>query len=399
VTTASFSTTALSVNAHTITASYNGDSKFTSSSTSLSQTVNKASTSTVVSSSLNPAFFGQTVTFTATISVTLPGTGTPTGTVQFQFDGSNVGSPATVGTSGGVTTASFSTSTLAVGPHAVAAIYSGDGSFATSTGSLSGGQTIKPNGVAAASNTDTGLLSISGDTGNNVITIKQIAPGVIRVSGDAVAPPAVPTKVNGTTSADFSSINAISLQFLGGNDRVTVTGFSLSGDLSLIAGSGSDTFTLDTLTANRITLTATGPDSVSVNHATVKKQLSISVGAGSHSIAVLNTTSLDMSIQAHSALGDAVNFDLEHDQITDSSGGGLTLNDASGGGNDMVNLSNLTVTYGLAVTLGGGINTLSADHVTALFGFIDGGHPNSGGNNYVDGGNNLGYYVFDFAGY
>src|SRR5207245_6316453 len=97
---------------------------------------------------------------------------------------------------------------------------------------------------------------------------------------------------------------ALSIQFLGGNDKVTVIGLSLSGDLSITAGAGSDTFTLDTITANRITLAATGPDNVSVNHASVKKQLGISVGAGSSSVAVLNSTCLDMDIQSHSASAD-----------------------------------------------------------------------------------------------
>jgi autotransporter-associated beta strand protein len=124
----------LPVGNHTIAAIYSGDSNFfTSTGSSLPQTVNLASTTVVVSSSINPSVFGQSVTFTATISVPGPGAGTPTGTVQFQIDGSNAGSPVSVASSGGQTTASFTTAALSVAVHTVSAAYSGDASFAASS--------------------------------------------------------------------------------------------------------------------------------------------------------------------------------------------------------------------------------------------------------------------------
>src|SRR5207245_1458573 len=109
VTTASFSTTTLAVGTHIVMASYSGDSTFAASSGTLTdgQTVSKASTSMVVTSSANPLLSGQSVTFTAILSITAPGGGTPTGTVQFQIDGSNVGGPVNINTFGGLTTAAF----------------------------------------------------------------------------------------------------------------------------------------------------------------------------------------------------------------------------------------------------------------------------------------------------
>src|SRR6185503_9105239 len=86
----------------TLTASYGGDSNFNTSSGTASHTVNKADTTTAVSSSANPSVFGQSVTFTATMAVTAPGAGSPSGTVQFTVDGSPSGSPVTV--SGGLAT-------------------------------------------------------------------------------------------------------------------------------------------------------------------------------------------------------------------------------------------------------------------------------------------------------
>jgi hypothetical protein len=102
--------------------------------------VQLAATTTTVASSVNPLVVGQSVTFTATVTANGPGGGTPTGTVQFQIDGINFGNPVTL--SGGHAT-SGSISSLAVGGHTVTAGYSGDGSFATSTGSLNGGQSVQ----------------------------------------------------------------------------------------------------------------------------------------------------------------------------------------------------------------------------------------------------------------
>src|SRR6266851_960958 len=66
---ASFSTANLSAGQHSITASYNGDSNYSSSGSSpYSQTVNQAGTTISVSSSNNPSTLGQNVMFTATVS-------------------------------------------------------------------------------------------------------------------------------------------------------------------------------------------------------------------------------------------------------------------------------------------------------------------------------------------
>ena len=134
--------TSLSVGNHTVTAAYSGDGNYATSNGSLAggQTVKPVlkSTSTVVGSSLNPSVYGQSVTFTAIIT----GAGvTPTGTVQFKVDGSNFGSP--VNPIKG-SASSPSTTSLSVGNHIVTAVYSGDSNYATSTGNLTGGQTVNP---------------------------------------------------------------------------------------------------------------------------------------------------------------------------------------------------------------------------------------------------------------
>src|SRR5205823_4827993 len=83
--TATLATSGLTAGSHTITVVFGGDTNFsTSTSAALTQTVNQASTTTAVTSSANPAVFGQPVTFTATVSAVAPSAGTPTGTVTFR---------------------------------------------------------------------------------------------------------------------------------------------------------------------------------------------------------------------------------------------------------------------------------------------------------------------------
>ncbi len=57
------------VSSHSITAVYGGDTNFTTSTSSaLTQTVDQDGTSSAVSSSVDPSVFGQSVTFTATVT-------------------------------------------------------------------------------------------------------------------------------------------------------------------------------------------------------------------------------------------------------------------------------------------------------------------------------------------
>lgn len=123
---ADFTTNVLTVGSHSITAVYGGDGNFTgSTSAALSQVVTKASTTTVLISSINPSVSGKSVTFTATVSS--PGS-IPTGKVQF-LNGTT--SLATVTLSSGV--AKYSTSALPAGTNVITAAYQGDANHNTST--------------------------------------------------------------------------------------------------------------------------------------------------------------------------------------------------------------------------------------------------------------------------
>src|SRR5207249_4484386 len=116
---------------HPITATYNTDGNFnTSTSGTVTQTVNKANSTTAVVSSGSPSVSGQSVVLTATVTASAPGSGIPTGTVTFK-DGA--ASLATNNLSGG--SATYTSSTLSVASHSITAIYNGDANFLTNTSS------------------------------------------------------------------------------------------------------------------------------------------------------------------------------------------------------------------------------------------------------------------------
>jgi hypothetical protein len=130
---ATFTTSALGTGSHSITATYSGDTNFTTSNfLGLNQTVNADATTTSLVSSVNPSVSGQAVTFTATVTANAPGSGVPTGTVTFRDDKTTLG----VGTLNGSGVATFTTTSLAVGTHPITAVYAGSVNYLTSTSNL-----------------------------------------------------------------------------------------------------------------------------------------------------------------------------------------------------------------------------------------------------------------------
>lgn len=123
---ASFTTTALTLFTNGVKAVYSGDSNLPgSTSQTLSQVVNKASTTSALTASLNPSVFGQAVTFTVSIAAEFGGT--PTGQVTFK-DGSTI-----LGNVWGGPKASLTTTKLAVGSHSITATYNGNAYYLSST--------------------------------------------------------------------------------------------------------------------------------------------------------------------------------------------------------------------------------------------------------------------------
>ncbi|HEX8265600.1 MAG TPA: Ig-like domain repeat protein, partial [Pyrinomonadaceae bacterium] len=178
-------------------------------------TVNKAGTTTSVTSSVNPSRVGQAVNFTATIAPLSPVV--PTGTVQFVIDNANFGSP--VALVNGVATLSNVTS-LTTGVHTVTANYSGDTNFNASNGTLSGGQTViaapvisKAFGASFISPNATTSLTFTL-TNPNASALNDVAFTDNLPSGLKVADtPGVINNCGGTVTA---AANAASISYSGG---------------------------------------------------------------------------------------------------------------------------------------------------------------------------------------
>jgi hypothetical protein len=127
----SFTTSALTLGAHTITARYGGSANFNASSASMTETISTVGTTLGLMASPNPANTGQAVTMIATAVSGLAGS-TPGGLVTFR-DGSTV--LGTVALSAGGS-ASLTTSTLAVGTHPLQASFAGSSTFAPSASAV-----------------------------------------------------------------------------------------------------------------------------------------------------------------------------------------------------------------------------------------------------------------------
>ena len=128
---ATLNTSSLAVGAHTITAKYSGDANYSSdTSAAIAVTVNQAASSIAATSSANPSFAGQSVTFTAKVTSAGP---TPTGNLTFTSGSTTLGSAALSGGSAAFTT----TSLTAAGTQTITVSYAGDANTQASTTTLS----------------------------------------------------------------------------------------------------------------------------------------------------------------------------------------------------------------------------------------------------------------------
>lgn len=124
--------TTLQPGTYPVSLSYGGDSTHSSAAiTPVNIVVSPGSTSTKVSLSSKRISFGQQQNERLTAQVSTPGSGTPSGSVQFLSDGQNACSSDPQLVNG---TASCNlTGQLPAGTHAITAVYSGDSDFSTST--------------------------------------------------------------------------------------------------------------------------------------------------------------------------------------------------------------------------------------------------------------------------
>ena len=198
--TATFTTSTLVKGSHSITAVYSGDANFNSSTSPvLTQTVNKGSTTTTVTSSVNPSASGQSVTFTATVSPISPASGTLGGIVTFRDGTTSIGTGTLSGN-----TATFTTSSLAVGSHSITAVYAGNTNFNTSTSPVLT-QTVSTSSLPASSTT------VSSNVNPSVTG--QAVTFTATVTGSGGTPTGIVTFRDGTTSIGTGTLSGNTATF------------------------------------------------------------------------------------------------------------------------------------------------------------------------------------------
>ncbi len=245
---AQLTVSSLSVGSHSITAKYSGDSSFAASTSgSLTETVNKAASSTTLGTSANPSSYGQSVTFTAAVAPAFGGT--PTGTVTF-FDGSTSLGNATL--SGGVATLTTASTSLLAGSHSISAKYSGDSNFLASTSSTLA-QIVNP---AATSATLTSSANPSA-VGKSVTFTAHVSSSVGgTLSG--ISSGSAQFSTNSLT-AGFHTLTAVfvsSNSNFGGSTSAPLT--QAITDFTISASPASKTITRGTSGAYTITITPRG---------------------------------------------------------------------------------------------------------------------------------------------
>ncbi len=329
--TATLDTASLSVGTHPITATYNGDTNFLpSGSASLPQIVNPASTSTGLASSVNPSAFGQSVTFTATVSPTAPGRGIATGTVTF-YDGAN--SLGTHTLSGGVAT--LISSTLSVGSHSITATYNGDTNFLCSTSAplsqsvgvdaTATALTATPNPsvygrnvtftatvTAAAPGTGTPTGSVTFEDGTTVIGTGSLSGGVATFSTTTLDAGDHSITAVYSGDQDYATSNASLTQHVA--QAATTTTIATSGSPSVYGQQVTFTATVASSTLGAPTGTVTfhdgpnilGTGSLSGGIATFSTS---SLSVASHSITATYGGDTNFQISASAPLAQQVNID------------------------------------------------------------------------------------------
>jgi hypothetical protein len=221
---ATLNTSSLPIGTDSITASYEGNVDFGGSSSSeVPVTVAQAATSTTLTASSATLVTGQYVVFTATVAATSPGSGTPTGTVEFinSVTGKTLG-PGTL--SSGVAT--FDTAFSSTGTQSIKAVYQGDTNFTTSTSTVQTETVTLVGSVAATISSFTATPS-PATSGASVTFTAIVAPA----SGSGT-PTGTVTFFEGSTllamvtlnGSDTASFSTSSLPV--GNDNVITAVYS-----------------------------------------------------------------------------------------------------------------------------------------------------------------------------
>jgi hypothetical protein len=212
-------------------------------------TLQKAATTTTLTSSLNPSATGRPVTFTATVTgVTVP----PTGTVTFMDGATNLGS-ATLNVLG---QAVFSASSLAMGNHSITAVYGGNARFFSST-SVPLSQTVNDASTITSANNTAFTI---GAAGSFTVTATGYPTPTLSESGaltSGVAFNAATGVLSGIPAAGTEGVYPLTFTAHNTSGPDALQNFTLTvNQIPAITSAGSATFTIGA--AGSFPVTATG---------------------------------------------------------------------------------------------------------------------------------------------
>jgi hypothetical protein len=318
---ATLTVSSLAVGSHSISVNYAGDADFNASSatgaTGVTQTVNQSSTATSISSSANPAVFGQTITLTAAVDATGGGSGTPAGSVTFR-DGAL---PLGTTTLDAGAKATITLSSLAVGAHSITASYGGSVNYLASvSGALA--ETVNKNSVvitvtsslnpSAFGQAVTFALQVvaavpGGNSGTPVPTGSVILSDNGTVLSTAILDSAGKTAVT-TTGLTVGVHNFLSnysgdQNFLSGTSVVLMQSVNKAPTVTLLASSANPTTNASSITLTAITSASNGTPSGNVTFSDGSTQLQL-VPIDKNGSTVLTLSNLPIGVHVFTAVYD-----------------------------------------------------------------------------------------------
>lgn len=218
---ATYTTANLPVGSNSMTATYTDSNNVSATSTPLNQTVEQQTTTTLTSS-VNPATYGTSVSFTAVVVAS--GTVTPTGTVTF-YDGATPIGTGTLTAAGAATaSATLQTSSLSAGTHTITATYGGDAdNFTSKSAALTETVNVASTTIAVAASANPDIA------GKGVTFTATVTPTAGQASGTVNFYDGTMLLGSGTLSGDVATWSSASL---------TVGSYSIT---AAYAGTSNDT--------------------------------------------------------------------------------------------------------------------------------------------------------------
>jgi Big-like domain-containing protein len=239
----------LAAGSHTVIAAYSGAVGFAASGLVTTQAVQQSGTSASIATSNNPAPFGQSLTFTATLGAVAPGAGTPGGKVQFRVDSVAVGSPVTVTAGQAISPA---ISGLDPGHHTISILTSGDPNFSSTTASYDELVNKIPTTTAL---TATPNPAVYGSPVTLTATVTGAGPGT---------PTGTVTFSESTTVLGTGPLSTVAGQQ---QASITVSSLSVGSHTLTAAYAGDDRFAASSTTVFGAVVIQKAPTSISANPA------------------------------------------------------------------------------------------------------------------------------------